>query len=370
MNSTLRWGPLVAVLGSLPGCGTTDVVVGEASGVARVVAGVLGVPHVLGFPDTAGAGPATEQPIGVPAGLAGWEDGRFAFADRLRRRVGLVSAAGELTWPVGRGACPQPGTGLPEADGLCLDEPEGLASANGVLFLTDRRGHRVYAIDVAANRASVLLGTGTAGQAPEGATAATAPTARPAAVSVGPDGAVYVAESGNHRVVRVGADGLVTVVAGRGESGDDGDGGPARLAALRAPAGLAWRSDTLYVADGGSHRVRRVVADTIRAFAGLGAPGFAGDRGPAAAALFDEPGALAAVGGLLFVADRGNHRVRVIRLGPDSVDTYAGTGSGVSGADLLEAGRTAIAGPLGVAAAGRVLFLSDSGGYVVRRVVR
>jgi hypothetical protein len=96
----------------------------------------------------------------------------------------------------------------------------------------------------------------------------------------------------------------------------------------------------------------------------------AGDRGPAAAALFDQPGALAAVGGLLFVADRGNHRVRVIRLGPDSVDTYAGTGSAVPGPDLAVAGRTAIAGPTGLAAAGRLLFLSDSGGHVVRRVVR
>lgn len=370
MNSALRRLPLLAVLGGAVGCGTTEVVVGEAPGVARVVAGVLGVAHVLTLPDTASGGLATAQPIGIPAGLIGWDDGRFAFADRLRRRVGLVSAAGELTWPAGRGACGVPGSGLPDARALCLDEPDALAPGDGVLFLTDRRGHRVYVIDMAANRASVVIGTGAAGTAPEGAAASTAPTAWPAAVSVGPDGAVYVAESGNHRVVRVGADGLLSVVAGRGESGDDGDGGPARLAALRSPAGLAWRGDTLYVADGGSHRVRRVVRDTIRAFAGLGARGFAGDRGPAAAALFDEPGALAAVGGLLFVADRGNHRVRVIRLGPDSVDTYAGTGSAAPGADLMEAGRTAIAGPTGVAAAGRVLFLSDSGGHVVRRVVR
>jgi hypothetical protein len=361
---------VLALLIGLPGCGATEVVVGEAPGVARVVAGVLGEPFEVTFPDTAYAGPAIEQPIGVPAGLVGWEDGRFAFADRIRRRVGVVTASGELTWPIGRGACAFPGPDGVAADALCLAQPEGLAAADDVLLLTDPPGHRVYVIDMVQNRVAVLLGTGTPGMAAESVAASAAPTARPTAVSVGPDGAVYVAERDNHRVVRVGGDGVVTTVAGRGEFADDGDGGPARLAALRAPAGLTWRGDTLYVADGGSHRIRRIVGDTIRAYAGMGAAGFVGDRGPAGAALFNAPGALAAIGGLLFVADRGNHRVRVIRLGPDSVDTFAGTGHTVPGPDLLEAGRTAVPGPTGVAAAGRVVFVSDSGGHVVRRVVR
>jgi len=370
MNTTLRSVGCLAALAGALGCGTTEVVIGEAPGVARVVAGVLGDVYETTVPDTAVQGPATGQPIGIPSGLAAWDDGRFAFADRVRRRVGIVTAAGEISWPIGRGACAFPGPGGIEADDLCLGVPEGVAASAGVLYVADHGAHRVYAVDVAANQVSVLLGTGTPGVAPDGATASAAPTARPTAVSVGPDGAVYVAESDNHRVVRVGGDGLVSTFAGRGDAGDDGDGGPARLAALRSPAGLAWRGDTLYVSDGGSHRVRRIVADTIRAFAGLGAAGFVGDRGPAAAALFNRPGALATTGTLLFVADRGNHRVRVIRLGPDSLDTFAGTGRSVPGGDLLEAGRTAIAGPTGVAAAGRVVFVSDSGGYVVRRVVR
>jgi hypothetical protein len=370
MNILTRRLVALVVLSAVPGCGTTEVVIGEAPGVARVVAGILGEAYEPTFPDPVGTGPATAQRIGVPAGLAGWADGRFAFADRVRRRVGVVSADGELTWPIGRGACLATGPDGPGADALCLDEPDAVAAAEGVLFLTDRRGHRVYVVDVAANRVAVLLGTGLSGKAAEGEIAATAPTARPTAIGVGPDGAVYVAEGGNHRVVRVDGDGRISTFVGRGEAGDDGDGGPARLAGLRSPAGLAWRGDTLYVSDGGNHRIRRVVADTIRAFAGLGAAGFAGDRGPAGMALFDQPGALAASDGLLFVADRRNHRVRVIRLGPDSVDTFVGTGRTVPGPDLLEAGRTAIAGPTGVAAAARVVFVSDSAGHVVRRVVR
>jgi hypothetical protein len=239
-----------------------------------------------------------------------------------------------------------------------------------VLFVTDRRGHRVYAVDLGTWQVTVLLGTGTAGVAADGAPAPTAPTASPSGIAVGPDGAVYVAETGNHRVVRVGTDGRVAAYVGRGQAGDDGDGGPAVDAGLKGPVGLAWAGDTLFVSDAGNNRIRRVTAGTIEAFAGLGAAGFAGDRGPAGPALFDDPGALAVAGTLLLVADRGNHRVRIVRVGPDSIDTFAGTGSPESGPDLLEAGRTGIAGPTGLATAGRAVFLSDSGGYVVRRVIR
>jgi len=360
----------LAALGVAWGCGPTEVVVGEAPGVARVVAGVLGVSYEPAARDTVGSEPATSSPLGLPAGLAAWDDGRFMFVDRLRQRVGSVTADGILTWPIGRGRCGFPGLGGQRADSVCLAEPEGLALGEGVLFVTDRRGHRVYQVDLAANRVEVLLGTGAAGVAADGATAATAPTALPTGIAVGPDGAVYVAETGNHRIVRVEAGGTVSAYVGTGAVGDGGDDGPAVSANLSNPAGLAWEGDTLYVADAGNNRIRRVIDDTIRAFAGLGAVGFAGDRGPAAAALFDRPGALAVVGTLLFVADRGNQRVRVIRLGPDSIDTFAGTGQAEAGPDLLEVGRTAIAGPAGIAAAGRVVLVSDSGGYVVRRVIR
>jgi len=362
---------LVGLLPWLAGCGATEIVVGEAPGVARIVAGVLGQTHAISFPDSALEGRATAMPIGSPAGVVGREDGSFLFADILRRRIGAVSPAGDLTWPVGRGACGVPGPVGTDPRLLCLALPVALAlAADGTLLIADAAGHRVYRFDPAGNDVRVVLGTGTPGLAAEGAVAAQAPTTRPGAVAVGPDGAAYVAETGNHRVVRVAADGLVSAVAGTGAAGDAGDGGPASAAALRGPAGVAWSGDTLYVADAGNHRLRRVVRDTIRAFAGLGAVGFAGDRGPAASALFRSPGLLAVGGTLLFVADRGNHRLRLIRLGPDSIDTFAGTGNAAPGPDLLDAGRTAIAGPAGVAVGGRAVFVSDSGGFVVRRIVR
>lgn len=371
MNVRIRGLWLAGLLPWLAGCGATEVVVGESPGVARVVAGVVGETHTISFPDTAPPTRATAFPIGSPTGIVGREDGGFLFADGYRRRIGAVSPDGELTWPVGRGVCGAAGPSGTDPGLLCLGFPVGVAVAeDGTVVIADLGGDRVYRFDPVANHVEVVLGTGTAGLAVDGAMAATSPTDRPAAVAVGPGGAVYVAEMGNHRVVRIDANGTVETLAGRGSAGDAGDGGPAREAALRGPAGLAWSGDTLFVSDAGNNRIRRVVRDTIWAFAGLGAKGFAGDRGPAAAALFHRPGALAVGGTLLFVADRGNNRVRLIRLGPDSIDTFAGTGDAVAGPDLLEAGRTAIAGPAGVAAAGRAVFVSDSGGYVVRRIIR
>jgi hypothetical protein len=228
----------------------------------------------------------------------------------------------------------------------------------------------VYRVDLVAPQVAVALGTGTAGLAADGATAALAPTDTPEDLAVGPDGAVYVSERRNHRVVRLDPGGTVTGFAGSGIAGDAGDGGPARDAAFRNPAGIAWLGDTLYVVDAGNQRVRRVAGGIVTAYAGIGAPGFAGDRGPALAALFRDPGRLAAVGGLLLVADRGNHRIRVIRVGADSIDTFGGTGEPAAGPDLLAIGSTALLGPAGLAAAGRVVLVGDSGGYVVRRVVR
>lgn len=363
--------PAAGIAWWLAACGPTEVLVGEAPGVSRIVAGVLATPYLPAFPYDAPTGDARGVLLGWPTGLAAFDDGSLYFADVVRRRIGRVDAAGAVAWPVGRGICniPGPGFGIPED--VCLSTPAYLAAgADGSLYITDTRAHRVYRFDPVVGQVEVVLGTGAPGLAADGAVARTAPTDMPTGVAVGPEGALYVAEGRNHRVVRIGVDGLVAAVAGSGTVGAAGDGGPARDAQLRLPEGLAWMGDTLYVADAGNQRVRRLVRDTIFAYAGLGAPGFAGDRGPAAQALFRDPGALAVAGSLLFVADRANHRVRIIRVGPDSIDTYGGTGGATPGPDLMEIGRTAIVGPAGLAVGGRAVFVSDSGGAVVRRVVR
>lgn len=130
------------------------------------------------------------------------------------------------------------------------------------------------------------------------------------------DGFVYVADTGNHAIRRIDtATREVLTIAGLGVAGSTGDGGPALAAALSAPMGLHTGPDgTLYVADTGNHAVRRIEADgTLHTVAGrLGTAGFAGDGGPPQDALLSSPQDVLVLDGDVYVADTFNHRVRVI----------------------------------------------------------
>jgi sugar lactone lactonase YvrE len=130
-------------------------------------------------------------------------------------------------------------------------------------------------------------------------------------------GSLYIADSGNNRIRRVDSvTGIITTVAGSSAAyGDTGDGGQATNARLALPAGVAISSDGgLYIADTGNNRVRRVARNgVIAAAAGSGKPGFSGDGGAAAMAMLNGPSGLGLdKGGSLYIADTGNHRIRKV----------------------------------------------------------
>jgi hypothetical protein len=139
-------------------------------------------------------------------------------------------------------------------------------------------------------------GTGVAGFSGDGGPADQAQLSSPGGISGGPAG-LYVADTGNNRVRLIQFDpttflNVIKTVAGNGSAGFAGDGGPAGAAALNAPLDVALdrAGTTLYIADTANHRVRKVAADgTITTVAGIGAPGFSGDGGPAAQAQLNGP---------------------------------------------------------------------------------
>ncbi len=138
-------------------------------------------------------------------------------------------------------------------------------------------------------------------------------------IAVGPDGSLYIAETEHDAVRRVAPDGTSTVVAGGGDPDDGvGDGLRATKAALVAPSDVAVGPDgTLYIADAGNARIRLVGTNgRISTVAGAGDPDGLGDDGPATAATFDGLRGIAlAADGTLYAADSGHHRVR--RITPD-----------------------------------------------------
>jgi RHS repeat-associated protein len=168
----------------------------------------------------------------------------------------------------------------------------------------------------------------------DGGLATLAQLANPQHLAIGPDGSVYIADIQDRRVRKVDPSGIITTVAGNGQqcsvtTSPCGDGGPATQASVTNPAGVAVAPDgSLYIADLGDERIRKVATDgTIYTIAGTGNQGSAGDGGPASEAEFYGPNDVAlGPDGTLYIADEYNYRVRAVS--PQGIiSTVAGSGT-------------------------------------------
>ena len=131
--------------------------------------------------------------------------------------------------------------------------------------------------------------------------------------SRGPDGAPLMLLE--PRIRKVDTSGIITTVAGNGTAGFSGDGGPATNASLNSPSGVAVDgAGNLFIADRGNQRIRKVDASgIITTVAGNGTSGFSGDGGPATSASLRGPRGVAVDGdGNLLIADSGNRRIRKV----------------------------------------------------------
>ncbi|HUS32999.1 MAG TPA: hypothetical protein VMZ53_31065 [Kofleriaceae bacterium] len=201
------------------------------------------------------------------------------------------------------------------ATAIPLAAPNAIAvDGQGRVFIADTSNHRVLRIE-ADGSVETLAGTGAAGYVGDGGAATSAQLAAPSGIAVDGIGRVYVADTGNHVVRLIDLDGTITTVAGVGVGGYDiqDEGRPAILAMLKAPHGLAVDGlGRLYIADTENQRVRRVDIDgRINTVAGNGVPGYSGDAGPAVDASLQTPFAVAIdTQDRMLVADTENNAVR------------------------------------------------------------
>jgi RHS repeat-associated protein len=319
--------------------------------------------------------------LGMPPSfskLGGWQlsaqhhydpIGKILYMGDGQRRSVYGAANDVITTVAGNGIHGYSGDGGPATQAK-LWSPSGVAvGADGSLYIADWANHRIRRV-ASDGIITTVAGNGICSYSGDVGPATQASLCYPSGVAVSADGSVYIADSGNHRIRRVAQDGIITTVAGNGTQGYSGDGGPATQAGLYGSYGVDVGADgSLYIAESSNHRIRRVAPDgIITTVAGNGTEEFSGDGGPATQASLYFPYALTVgADGSLFIADRGNHRIR--RVSPDGIITTV-VGNGTYGrVDGGPATQTGLIYPSGLAVgADGSLYIAESINPVIRRV--
>ena len=259
-----------------------------------------------------------------------------------------------------------------------LNQPSGLAlDGQGNLFIADGYNYRIRKV-TPDGTISTIAGTGIPGVPSNGAQATNAAVPYINAMTADGQGNLYIAS--NYQALKIGTDGIVSVIAGTGANGNGGDGALATAATFRGITGIAVdNSGNVYLADGYANRIRMVAADTgiVTAFAGTGSRGSLGDGALATSAslnLYGYPAPLAVdKKGNVYIGDGQNYKVRMVSEG--LISTVVGNGS-LGLPDGSQAASSPFPGALSMAfdAAGNLYIAADYGGTyrlsggVIRRI--
>jgi len=300
-------------------------------------------------------GAATKAALAAPNAVAIDKAGNLLIADGNNNRVRKVDSGGTITTVAA-------GSGIVSPSGLAVD-------ASGNLYVADQTANIILKVSPDGSIETVA-GTGTASSG-DGQPATQAQLSSPSGVAFDSSGNVFIADSTSNTVRMVSPDGIIKTVAGNPLPGGTGDGGPAVGAFLFLPLGIAVDGKgNLYIAESGTSRIRMVTpAGTISTVAGNGTAGYAGDGGPAPLAKLNAPfGVAVDKSGNLYIADYDNYRIRKVT--PDGIiSTVAGNGIAGYAGDGGRAVDAEINVPTGVAVdnAGNI-YIADAINERIRRV--
>ena len=262
-------------------------------------------------------GPATSGSLNMPHEIAFDRRGHLYIAERDNHVVRKIDAATKvISTLAGTGEAGFSGDGGP-ANRAQLRQPHSIAlGPDGRLLICDIGNHRIRAVNLSSGVIETVGGTGERSTTPDGAPLTGTPLNGPRTLVIDRDGTIFLALREGNAVFRI-APKTRTLhhVAGTGEQGYSGDGGPARLAKLAGPKGLALRGRNLYLADTESHVVRRIDLTTglIATVLGTGTRGDGPDGDPLRCQLSRPHGVFAAADGTVYVGDSEAHRIRVLR---------------------------------------------------------
>ena len=290
-------------------------------------AGAQSVTTVLGT----GVAGYTDTQVNNPYGIIFGPDGALYFCDldnqRIRRfdprtkRVTTVAGNGEKGYTGDGGPATQASLNMPHE--IQFDRA-------GNLYIAERDSHVIRKVDMQSGTISTVAGTGVAGFSGDGGPGVRAQLRQPHSIVFDRDGTLLICDIGNQRIRRLHLDtGVIETWAGTGQAAETPDNAPVAGTPLRGPRTMAMAPNgDLYLALREGNAILRIDArtQTLHRVAGTGEQGYAGDGGPALAARLGGPKGLAYAAGHLYVADTENHAIRSIDVSSGIITTVLGTG--------------------------------------------
>lgn len=335
---------------------------------ARAIGATTSVSTLIGN----GAPGFSDHQVNNPYGLVVGPDGALVFCDLDNQRIRRLDLRTRRTTTVaGNGQRAYAGDGGRASDGALNMPHEIRFDRAGHLYIAERDNHVVRRVDARTGVISTFAGTGVSGFAGDGGPAASARLRGPHSIAVDPSGQrLLICDVGNHRIRQVDfASGTMATFAGNGESRPTPDGASLNGAPLNGPRTMAFGPDgSLYVALREGNAIYRIDtrSSTIHHVAGTGEIGYSGDGGPARQARLSGPKGLACAGDRLYVADTESHTIRCIDLTSGVITTVLGTGHQGDGPEP-DPRRCALSRPHGVTVDRRgVLYVGDSEAHRIR----
>ena len=297
-------------------------------GYAKSVETVLGTGEA-GY--SGDGGPAVQAKMRGPFGVVRGPDGCLYVCDTYNHCMRKIDTKGIVTTVAGMGER----KGYSGDGGLAtkalLNEPyEVRFDEAGDMYFVEMMNHVIRKVDMKTGKISTVAGTGKKGFSGDGGMARQAMFNRPHSIQFGPDGDLYVCDIGNHRIRRVFMKtGKISTFSGTGKKGKTRNGGKISEVDLNGPRAIDVAGNTMWLALREGNAVYRMELDkgTIHHVAGTGKKGFSGNGGPAKLATLSGPKGIA-VGpkGNIYLADTESHTVRMIDLKTGKLELLAGDG--------------------------------------------
>lgn len=317
--------------------------------------------------DSGDGGPATKAELNGPRGVTEDIYGNLYIAEYYGERVRKVTPTGTITTLAGTGVAGFSGDGGAATSAKLNGPYRVTVDSAGNVYIPDSGNSRIRKVS-ASGIITTIVGDGSVGKGGDGGPATDASLNYPEAVAFDSSGNYYIADEGANVIRKVDTNGNISTAVGTGSASYTGDGGPAASATLDGPVGVALdAANDLYISDQLNNVIRKVTNGIISTVAGTGVFGFAGDGGPATKAEFGYPASIGIdPAGNLYIPDVNNYRIRVLLVN-GTITTVAGNGGEGYSGDGGPATSAELNAPRSVSVAPNGdVYIGDFGNNVVR----